>query len=427
MIAMHSALRVLVLCASLFASAAWAQAAGNYQGLWWASPASSESGWGINFTHQRSPQSPSDVFNDVIFATWFTYDANGRPVWYSSTMRQPTPDVLFFTGEIYKTAGPVFSATPFDPKLVTATIVGNALVTFSNDQLASFKYTVGGVTQIKTITPQVFRSRPSCTFFPQATLAAAVNYQGLWWASPAGVESGWGINFAHQSDVIFATWFTYDVDKEPLWLSATFQKNPDGSFTGDLFRTKGPPFDAVPFSPALVSATKVGTGTLRFTSGLNGTFAYTVNGIAQSKTITQQIFASQATLCVANTLSLFSVSDGFFGGGDTLQSFPYSSNNTVSTTVICSGTGCATVYDVATFKLRAAGRSYTISNLQATGTPVAPLFSGLANGQVIADGQTVTFKLQSPFTRGATVQLIYSFTILETGDTFRYQVQLRTN
>ncbi|MGC1818702.1 MAG: S8 family peptidase, partial [Casimicrobiaceae bacterium] len=40
--------------------------------------------------------------------------------------------------------------------------------------------------------------------------AAAPNYQGLWWASPAGSESGWGINFAHQGDVIFATWFTYD-------------------------------------------------------------------------------------------------------------------------------------------------------------------------------------------------------------------------
>ena len=23
-------------------------------------------------------------------------------------------------------------------------------------------------------------------------------------------ESGWGINFAHQGDVVFATWFTYD-------------------------------------------------------------------------------------------------------------------------------------------------------------------------------------------------------------------------
>src|SRR6185369_5405466 len=41
---------------------------------------------------------------------------------------------------------------------------------------------------------------------------ATPNYQGLWWKSPGGSESGWGINFAHQGDTIFASWFTYDVN-----------------------------------------------------------------------------------------------------------------------------------------------------------------------------------------------------------------------
>ncbi|HEX7273240.1 MAG TPA: hypothetical protein VF420_13935, partial [Casimicrobiaceae bacterium] len=41
--------------------------------------------------------------------------------------------------------------------------------------------------------------------------AASVNYEGLWWAAPAGSESGWGVNFAHQGDTIFASWFTYDL------------------------------------------------------------------------------------------------------------------------------------------------------------------------------------------------------------------------
>ncbi|HET7260338.1 MAG TPA: S8 family peptidase, partial [Casimicrobiaceae bacterium] len=45
------------------------------------------------------------------------------------------------------------------------------------------------------------------------------NYQGLWWASPAGSESGWGLNVAHQGNVIFATWFTYDASGKALWLS----------------------------------------------------------------------------------------------------------------------------------------------------------------------------------------------------------------
>ena len=40
----------------------------NYQGLMWKAPAGSEAGWGLNLAHQ----------GDSMFATWFTYDADGR-------------------------------------------------------------------------------------------------------------------------------------------------------------------------------------------------------------------------------------------------------------------------------------------------------------------------------------------------------------
>src|SRR5215471_9867997 len=50
------------------------------------------------------------------------------------------------------------------------------------------------------------------------------NYTGLWWADPAGSESGWGINFAHQGDTIFATWFTYDSTGAGMWLVMTATK-----------------------------------------------------------------------------------------------------------------------------------------------------------------------------------------------------------
>ncbi|MET0683613.1 MAG: S8 family serine peptidase, partial [Casimicrobiaceae bacterium] len=39
-----------------------------------------------------------------------------------------------------------------------------------------------------------------------------LNFQGMWWNAPAGSEAGWGINFAHQGEVIFATWFTHDLN-----------------------------------------------------------------------------------------------------------------------------------------------------------------------------------------------------------------------
>ena len=36
-----------------------------------------------------------------------------------------------------------------------------------------------------------------------------------------GSEAGWGINFAHQGDVIFATWFTYDASGNAWYMSMT--------------------------------------------------------------------------------------------------------------------------------------------------------------------------------------------------------------
>jgi chitinase len=131
------------------------------------------------------------------------------------------------------------------------------------------------------------------------------------------------------------------------------------------------------------------------------------------------------------TLTLLSVSSSFFGGSDTVVSMPFSTTSSASASVQCVGNGCATVYDIKTYRLRASGQNYTIANLTAanltTGSSIVPLFSGLSNGQTIADGSTVTFTLQSPFTRGSTVNLQYAFTVQETGATFGYTVQLRTN
>ena len=40
------------------------------------------------------------------------------------------------------------------------------------------------------------------------------NYTDLWWNAD---ESGWGINFNHQGQTLFATLFTYGADGQPDW------------------------------------------------------------------------------------------------------------------------------------------------------------------------------------------------------------------
>src|SRR4249920_508782 len=68
-----------------------------------------------------------------------------------------------------------------------------------------------------------------------ASAQVSPNYQGLWWAAPAGVESGWGINFAHQGDQVFATWFTYDTNGTGKWLVMTAPKTGTNTFGGTLY------------------------------------------------------------------------------------------------------------------------------------------------------------------------------------------------
>ena len=268
----------------------------SFQGIWWAAPAMSESGWGLNVAHQ----------GDTIFASWFTYDLTGHGWWLVMTANKTGPNT--YTGQLFETTGPAFNSVPFLPSGVIAGPVGTGTLTFTDSSIGTFDYTVQRVSmpapvhQIKTIVRQVFGTLPVCTFGTQPNLALATNYQDIWWKFPAASESGWGINLNHQSDTIFATWFTYDVDGTPLWLVVTALKTGPGVYTGDLYRTTGPAFNAVPFNPAMVVATKVGTATFTFTDGNSATFHYDITGVgpapvSQSKSITREVFTAPGTTC----------------------------------------------------------------------------------------------------------------------------------
>ena len=121
----------------------------------------------------------------------------------------------------------------------------------------------------------------------------------MWYHAPAESEAGWGINLTHQGDVIFATWFTYDVNGKAWWLSITANETAPGIYSGQLNRTNGAPFSV--FVPP-VTLTAVGKGTLTFTSRTTGTFAYSVhdgaNVASQTKAIVLQTFGSVPT-CVS--------------------------------------------------------------------------------------------------------------------------------
>jgi hypothetical protein len=271
--------------AVLAASAGRAVTAALAEGLWWAAPAGVESGWGLNVAQQ----------GNTIFATWFTYDAAGRAWWLSMSASNIGNDT--YAGTLHENRGPPFNAVPFLPSQVTMAAVGDATLAFFDSHNGTFSYRVKGIQQTKAITRVAFGELPSCTTGLQPDLSAATNYQDIWWNAPPGSESGWGINLVHQSNIIFATWFTYDIDGSPLWLSMTAQNASPGVYSGTLYRTTGPAFSAVPFNPARVATAPVGSGTLTFANGNSGTFAYTVNGVSQAKPITRTVFRSPGTTC----------------------------------------------------------------------------------------------------------------------------------
>jgi hypothetical protein len=153
---------------------------------------------------------------------------------------------------------------------------------------------------------RILTGSPGPYAFPVIGTAAiphTPNYQGLWWKAPAGSESGWGINFAHQGDTLFATWFTYDADGSTLWVVVAATKVGADAYSGTLYRATGPSFDAAPFDSAQVVGTAVGTATFTFTDGTNATFAYTIGGTTQTKNLTREAFASPVPTCAWGALT----------------------------------------------------------------------------------------------------------------------------
>ena len=130
----------------------------NYQDLWWASPANSESGWGVNITHD----------GDTIFATLFTYANAGQGThnpgtWYVTTATRQSDGS--FSGSLLSTTGPAFNANPFTPiGAGNISTVGTMRFSFANGTSGTMTYTVNGVFVQKTIIRQVFGSpTPACT------------------------------------------------------------------------------------------------------------------------------------------------------------------------------------------------------------------------------------------------------------------------
>jgi cyclophilin family peptidyl-prolyl cis-trans isomerase len=109
-------------------------------GLWYNAL---ESGWGVSLTRQSG----------IAFATMYTYDANGLPIWYVASNCTVTSNGC--TGELFEVTGG--SPLTQDWKAnVSVDSVGTLTFAFTDDDNGSIEIEINGTTSTKVITRQVF-------------------------------------------------------------------------------------------------------------------------------------------------------------------------------------------------------------------------------------------------------------------------------
>ena len=193
---------------------------------------------------------------------------------------------------MYRTTGPAFDAQPFGS--IADTQVGNMKLAFADANTATLTYTYNGTTVTKSITREAFAATaPTSCQWSAFDRSFSTNYQDLWF-NPN--ESGWGVNVAQQGSTIFATLFTYDRSGKGLWLVLPDgRETTPGTFSGTIYTTRGPSFDASPWST--ISNTPVGTMTFTFSNGNAGTLTYTFDGVTVTKSIQREVFGAMRTDC----------------------------------------------------------------------------------------------------------------------------------
>lgn len=251
-------------------------------GTWWI-PA--ESGWGI-FTVDQG---------NVLGVGWFTYDSDGEPTWFVGAATEQ-PDGRY-VGEMFRTTGVPLAEIS---GLATETSVKFADITlrFTGTSVLQFDYAVvGGASRAKRMSRFIYNGEDIvCHPSPFASRKLASNASDLWWGGAH--TSGWGIFLNQAHDVLVSSWYTYDTDHEAVFLTAVAARQPDGRFTGLIYRqANGTPYDQIDNRPPSASATVVGSVSIQLLDGETADFTYALGSTTQTKRIGRYAFGTRPAAC----------------------------------------------------------------------------------------------------------------------------------
>ncbi len=114
-----------------------------YGDLWWGGKA--ENGWGVAINQQYR----------TLFAVWYTYGADGKPIWYVVPGGAWT-NASTYTGTAYRTSSSLWIGAAYDKTRLQSNVVGSVTFSFTDRDNAVMTYTIDGITQSKPITRQPF-------------------------------------------------------------------------------------------------------------------------------------------------------------------------------------------------------------------------------------------------------------------------------
>jgi uncharacterized secreted protein with C-terminal beta-propeller domain len=181
---LRTVLSFLVLAAAQLAAAGTVDQRSPFvQGNWW-NPDRSGSGM--------------EIFNsgDQTMVLWYTYDAAGKPVWYTAQGA---------TSTLNRDSWPLLQHRWADGRKADPTTVGSLKLTFRNVQSADVDFTINGTAGKWAIQP-----------FVATSMLGDTDHSGSWY-DPA--NSGWGFTVIQQADVLGGALFTYDAAGNPTWVS----------------------------------------------------------------------------------------------------------------------------------------------------------------------------------------------------------------
>ena len=115
----------------------------SYGDLWWGG--TSQNGWGVTINQQYR----------TIFALWYTYDGNGRAIWYVIPGGSWTAANVF-TGTAYRTTGPQWVGVAYDVSRHTIQPVGSVTFTFTDLSHGTMSYTIDNVSGTNPIVRLAF-------------------------------------------------------------------------------------------------------------------------------------------------------------------------------------------------------------------------------------------------------------------------------